>query len=112
MDAKDFIKERKRMCDYYYGDECKRNGEYCPLDNYPCDSVESLTEIVIDEVENWSKTHPIKTRQRVFLEQHPNAKIKDGVLTVCPQEIDTTVECYSNMNCSDCCREYWEDVVE
>lgn len=36
-------------------------------------------------VERWSKEHPRKTRQSVFLEQWPEAKIdNDGCLSVCP----------------------------
>ena len=113
MDVKDFVSEYKRMCNYYYDTQCKKNGENCPMKIRPCDFIERLTETVIEDVENWSKEHPPKTRQSVFLEQHPNAKVgMDGTLTACPQAIDTTVECLSDVNCGDCCREYWGEVVE
>ena len=101
------------MCNYYYDTQCEKNGEDCPLKNRPCDSIECLTETIIDDVESWSKTHTIKTRQSVFLEQHPNAKVgMDGTLIACPQAIDVTVECLSDVNCGDCCREYWSKAVE
>lgn len=113
MDAKEFIKEYHRMCDYYYATQCEKNGKDCPMKNRLCDSIECLTETAIDEVENWAKTHPIKTRQSVFLEQYPNAKVgMDDTLTACPQAIDTTVECLSDVSCGDCCREYWSEAVE
>lgn len=118
MNAKEFIAERNRMCDYYGGAaNCKRvdgeTTESCPLRDYVCVHLPGVTVAVIDEVEIWSKTHPLKTRQSVFLEQHPNAKVKvDGTFTVCPHEIDTSVECYADVNCGDCCREYWGEAVE
>ena len=113
MEVRDFIREYNRMCDYYYATQCKKNGEDCPMRNYSCGSIKCLTETIIDDVENWSKEHPLKTRQSVFLEQYPNAKVRmDGTLSACPQVIDATVECLSDVNCGDCCREYWGEAVE
>lgn len=113
MDVKEFTSEYKRMCSYYNATQCEKNGEDCPMKNRFCDSIECLTETAIDEVEFWSKEHPIETRQSVFLEQHPNAKVGiDGTLIACPQAIDTTVECPANVNCGDCCREYWSEAVK
>lgn len=118
IDAKVFITERNRMCDYYGGAaHCKRVvgtvTESCPLLDYVCVHLPGVTVAVIDNVEKWSKEHPKKTRQSVFLEQHPNARMGiDGTLTACPQAIDTTVDCHAYVNCDDCCREYWGEVVE
>lgn len=65
MDALEFLKERKRMCDSYPG--CKG----CPFDDSKCviDSTLSDDEDckrIVATVEQWSKEHPRKTRQIVF----------------------------------------------
>lgn len=113
MEIREFIKEYKRMCGYYYDTQCEKNGEDCPMKNRPCDSIECLTETIIDDVESWTKTHPIETRQSVFLERYPNAKMEeDGTLIVCPQVIDTTVRCHGSAYCKTCCKEYWGKAVE
>lgn len=52
-----------------------------------------------------------KTRQSVFLEQWPNAKVfVDGVLDFCPMELDICYPCPSTdikMLCQSCRREFW-----
>lgn len=38
-------------------------------------------EVLVREVERWSESHPLETRQSVFLKQWPNSVIRnDGVL--------------------------------
>ena len=126
MDAKEFVYGLRRMCKYYDGERCYKNvgdGEYknigveevesCPMLKYNCANIDDLSDESFDIVEEWVKEHPFKTRQSAFLEQYPNAKVgMDGTLTACPQAIDTTVECLSDVPCGDCCREYWGEVVE
>lgn len=73
-------------------------------------------------VEEWSAAHPRKTRQSVFLEQYPDARIDKttGVLTICPAEL--TKECRDDRGacgaysietcvCEPCRREFWTKVV-
>lgn len=116
MEALEFLKERKRMC-RFFGESCKG----CPLEGTKC----VVSRIVPDEdykriiatVEQWSKEHPRKTRQDVFLEQWPNARpADDGVLTFCPKRFDFNIsclaECHSLKKCSDCRREFWMQEVE
>ena len=116
MEALEFLKERKRMC-RSFGESC----EGCPLEGTKC----VVSRIVPDEdykriiatVEQWSKEHPRKTRQDVFLEQWPNARpADDGVLTFCPKRFDFHIsclaECHSLKKCSDCRREFWMQEVE
>ena len=117
MDALELLKERRRMC-IYYG-HC----EGCPLERVSCafeqtDSDEEY-ETVIAAVEKWSKEHPRKTRQSVFLDQYPEAKIEnDGCLSVCPSLISATYRSnyghcvIPNKSCYDCCREFWGQEVE
>lgn len=115
MDALEFLKERKRMC-IYYG-HC----EGCPLEEVSCaleqtDSDEEY-ETVIAAVEKWSKEHPRKTRQSVFLEQYPETELdRHGVLQLCPSIISAahrsvTRSCAAG-SCANCRRKFWMQGVE
>jgi hypothetical protein len=62
MDAIKFIRERKRMCDYYKG--C----EGCPLEGESSFVLLSTAaERLVEVVDSWSAAHPRKTRQDIFL---------------------------------------------
>ena len=117
MDALEFLRERKRMCNSYKG--C----EDCPLAKGRCviGTSDEDCERIIATVERWSKEHPIdrKTRQSVFLERYPEAKIDNtGVLDVCPTLIvyshrKDEGECIDiNRKCFVCRREFWMQEVE
>lgn len=114
MDAVKFIEERNRMCKSF-GDRCTG----CPASNGGCAVGQESTLDATDQVaivEEWSAAHPRKTRQSVFLEQWPNAKVfVDGVLDFCPQELDSRYPCQSTdveMRCQSCRREFWTQEVE
>ena len=110
MDAVKFIEERRRMY--------KVTGKHSPtLAGW------IPAEDVVKEVEEWSAAHPRKTRQSVFLEQYPEARIDKttGVLTICPAEL--TKECRDDRGacgaysietcvCEPCRREFWMKEVE
>ena len=74
--------------------------------------------LFVDLVEEWSKDHPLKTRQSVFLEQYPEAAIyEDGVVGLCPGSIsaahrnsDGLCNCPEKI-CRDCRREFWLEEV-
>lgn len=118
MDAVKFVKEYLRMCTKV--DEC----EDCPV--YKTDfcavpakerSQESAEEIV-ELVEEWAAAHPRKTRQSVFLEQYPEARVDDiGVLRVCPAIVSTAHRgdkggCSDiSKECAVCRREFWMQEV-
>ena len=117
MDALEFLVERRRMCSSY--SDC----EGCPLEDRRC----VVSDVAPDEdykriittVERWSKEHPRKTRQSVFLEQYPEAEIyANGVVGLCPMFIsaahrDSDGECnYPEKMCRDCRREFWMQEVE
>lgn len=114
MDALEFLVERKRLCSSY-SDCCD-----CPLGSSSC-VISHVTsdedcERIIATVEHWSKEHPHKTRQSVFLEQWPDAKVfVDGVIDLCPQELNSHYPCQSTdakMRCQTCRREFWMKEVE
>lgn len=118
MDALEFLKERKRLCEVYFEKtECKE----CPLENMGCWTADFCAddscEKVIAIVERWSKEHPRKTRQSVFLEQWPETEIdKYGCLRLCPELVSADYrnrhgDC-PNRVCIDCRREFWMQEVE
>lgn len=116
MDAVKFIKERDRMCRFYHhAGECYQ----CPAKDCECSALEGMVDDdnIVTIVEEWSATHPRKTRQSVFLEQWPEAEIDTyGYLMVCPKRISADCRIRygncSNRVCSDCHREFWDQEVE
>lgn len=112
MDAVEFLKGLDRMCGYYKGKcvDCPARDARCMLKGlYTNDGGK-----VVPIVEKWAKEHPIKTRQSVFLEQWPNARVTDGVLD-CPQVVEDDYHpnggCAS-ITCYDCRRDFWMQEVE
>ena len=122
MDAVKFIEERNRMCKSFDAG-CKG----CPAFNV-CEhelscavgklsTLDATAQIAI--VEEWSTAHPLKTRQSVFLEQYPEARMgDDGVLHVDPCSISASHRnahgsCATMARaCKDCRREFWMQEVE
>lgn len=114
MDAVEFYKSMKRMC--YSGEMCEK----CPLYNNfsemgsVCDVLlhikDEKASMVKSIVEQWSKDHPVKTRQSEFLKRFPNAKLDiNGVLAIRPCNIDSkccTDDDYLS-KCGACARDYW-----
>lgn len=119
MEALEFFKARKRMCEATKCASCKlchmQGGCSIAPENEEIDACEEAIAIV----EQWATEHPVKTRQSVFLEQWPEANIDDlGVLKVCPSPISASHRnahggcTYSGGKCSDCRREFWMQEVE
>ena len=117
MDALEFLRERKRMCNSY------KSCDSCPLAEGRCviNHVTSDEECdrIIATVEQWSKEHPRKTRQSVFLEQYPNVRLDiDGIIDISPCRMDSKQyafdgeDCRKFKSCDACCREFWMKEVE
>ena len=118
MEALEFLKERKRMCYSYEG--C--NG--CPFREDVCSISNAMSEDgykkIVSTVEKWSKEHPHKTRQSVFLEKYPEAELtKDCVISICPIAVSAAYRnkiggCASptRPRCSECRRVFWMQEVE
>ena len=117
MDALEFLMERKRMCNSY------KSCSSCPLEGGKCVVSDVApnedNKRIIAAVEQWSKEHPRKTRQSVFLEQWPEAEIDmNGVIQICPIPIsaahrDSNGSCKDPEKwCRDCRREFWMQEVE
>lgn len=95
----------------------------CILRDTSCRAISGETDEGIEKevalVEQWSKEHPINTRQSVFLKQFPKAELDVyGVITICPAPLS---EDYRNdhggckhpgVSCSVCRREFWGQKAE
>ena len=119
MDALEFFKARKRMCEATKCASCKlchmQGGCSIAPEN---EEIDACTE-AIAIVDQWAAEHPAKTRQSVFLKQYPEAQIDDNdVLSVCPAVISPSHRKYGggclyiHKKCADCRREFWMQEVE
>ena len=118
MDAVEFIKIRARMCKNSSCSKCSLK-KFCESDFY---TQAKMIEDTVKTVEQWSKEHPVKTRQSELLKLFPDAEIRDGVLNVCPRKIDP--EAYTHQRgyncihikddvlCPDCMRDFWLQEVD
>ena len=115
MYVMEFIRERNRMCKHF---GCCAE---CPANDVICGTIGETNdaERLVQIVEAWAKEHPHKTRQSVFLEQWPEARIYDnGVLGVCPAVISLSHRSdgggclYPRKECGECRREFWMQEVE
>ena len=120
MDAVTYIKEYKRMCEYFGSKENPaRACEGCPLEWLPngCHMIEIAdnAEKCVAAVEQWANEHPVKTRQSEFLKMFPEASVLyDEYLNICPAQISSecrdkkTGGCYDpGMDCGKCKRDFW-----
>ena len=104
----DYARFIKKYC------ENPRGCEGCPLtdrsrgllfcDDFIREHPEEANEIIL----KWCEEHPAKTRQDKFLEIYPNANVRDGVVRVCPSDIESSRHCqFPKCECPDCLRNYW-----
>lgn len=114
MDVAEFFSESRRMCKST--SDCTK----CEYHGDRCNNAIEFLEKTVAEVEQWSKKHPRKTRQDVFLEQYPEAELtKDGDISICPIAVSAayrnkTGGCASptRPRCAVCRREFWMQEVE
>lgn len=115
MDAFEFLEERHRMC--------KSN----PMGEYNCRACDGFSEredecmVYSDDadyfssavkiVEQWSKSHPKKTRKDDFFEKHQNSpKSKSGNPKVCAIYLGYCKTC-EHSEC-DGCTNCWKEPLE
>jgi hypothetical protein len=111
MKPQDFVKEFNRMCE---SNRKKCNGcQFVAMCS--CNLLDIKPEEfaqMYDAVAEWSDSNPVKTRQSEFLKMFPRAKVRDGVISLCPQFYCITLlgtdftGCNPN-DCAKCLREYW-----
>lgn len=112
MEALDFLKELKRMCDSHNKLESRCNR--CPLhliaenDGACFPFIKKYPEKAIEVVEEWSKEHPIKTNADKFKEVFgydisKNSYSCSGIS--CPTTVTSIYSCSS----TDCpCYGFWD----
>lgn len=115
MDAVEYLKTLRRMCNKY--GHC----EGCPIRDgkeRSCGIIAVEAQSFVDTVEavnKWGKEHPVRTRQSVFLERYPDARLGDcGSLLICPIFIeDGNCDKYNSDDswCINCKRNYWSQEV-
>lgn len=120
MDAVRYLEETRRMCRFFLQVACAGcpaliDRQYCMFSDVIVNYGTKTTDAV-KIVEEWSKEHPIKTRNSEFLKHYPNARVQeDGTVELCPKWIDKkyapVTGCYST-NCDNCIEEYWMQEVE
>lgn len=114
MDAVEFLRERRRMCNAQ--DDCGT----CPI-GIVCDDYfvnhnysQEKASGMVSTVEQWAKEHPIKTRQSKFLKHYPDARIlPHGCLNACPMDVfsDADINCNAQP-CFECKKAFWLAEVE
>ena len=114
MDAVEFVKNYIRMCAKV--DDCNEcpcyETDFCKAP--PTTRSLECAEEAVKVVEEWAAAHPVKTRQSVFLEQWPDAKLDGGILC-CPQNVNGEYRPDGGCICANCyqCRsEFWLQEVE
>ena len=111
MDVLTFLKEYSRMCNSYIS-EWNCNG--CPRETEPTCEITDLgpegIKKLINDVDQWSKEHPPKTRLQDLLEKYPNVKLSiSGCPMLCCRTLGYCDECLRGCNgCKDC----WNMPVE
>lgn len=111
MDAVEFLRARRKLCD---DNVC---GESCPL-FYCCDDgLEDDRIRQVLAVEQWSKEHQVKTRQSEFLKIFPSAQIEDETVSICPAKLNvaphatnmgrTCIYVHDCAECRKCKRDFW-----
>lgn len=119
MEALEFFKARKRMCEATKCASCKlchmQGGCSIAPENEEIDACEEAIAIV----EQWAAAHPVKTRQSEFLKHYPEAELaQDGILMICPTSISAAYRekdgsCDSRSDsCTECRRKFWLAEVE
>ena len=113
MDALKFMKEYRRMCNYY--PRCLE----CPRADEPNCNIEEISdeelENFVNAVEQWSKEHPLRTRLQDFLEKYPDAELlPDGQPVICCARLGYREYCGKVFGRDDFsqCQDCWNMPVE
>lgn len=118
MDAVEFLKQFNRMCEAYDEDGFCKN---CPAYEYNCcANFNGQENDVVQIVEQWTKEHPVKTRQSEFLKMYPDTEmLESGCLNICPTLLskeyrnEEANECNQpDFNCGKCKRDFWLKEIE
>ncbi len=105
MDAVEYVKALCRMCKSQTScNACALYSEHGCICTNRCEDAKKVVLIV----EQWSKDHPVKTRQSEFLKMFPNVRLYRDVITIPPCSIEKEMRgnCLTR-DCFECRRTYW-----
>lgn len=113
MDALKFFKEFDRMCNYYSNE----NFRGCPRETEPTCGITDLgpegIKKLINDVDQWCKEHPQRTRLQEFREKYPDALMKQGNCPkTCAKDLGYCKECPCIKGLICDCDECWNMPVE
>ena len=103
---KDLRKKAKYLCGSVCTCDNKRLGEACGIIYAMARASDKNIELARKLLEH---TH-FPTRQTEFLKKYPNARSYEGVLEICPKDLNTNFECKDNgyyHDCRACRKTYW-----
>lgn len=107
MDAVEFLRARRKLCD---DNVC---GESCPLFDCCDDDLEDDRVRQVLAVEQWAKEHPVKTRQSEFLKMWPDVEMVKGKPNIYPCVLDAKEfikdgKCReAHEGCEQCRHDFW-----
>lgn len=117
MEALEFLKEERRMCEFFE-EGCVK----CLLRDTKCRAIPGVADAELEKevaiVEQWSKAHPRRTRQSVFLKMFPHVILNDkGQPGFCPKMLDTEYKpvggCVLDVDiCQRCMDKFWGQEVD
>lgn len=119
MDAAEFLKHLKRMCNSM-DDSCTGCPVYDDCNFAAVGGVFECSEKVenyIATVTKWAKEHPVKTRQSELQKLFPDLSVKDGCCCLCPVYVEKTW-CRGRNGlisadvCGECKRDFWLKEIE
>ena len=110
MDAIDFIREKRRMCRLI--SDCHA----CPLFKH-CDNLEDdnyeIAKEAVEIVEEWSISHPRKTRQTEILKLYPNATLdRHNTLGIAPCTLEKDMDKECDHDCEECFLRFWREEID
>lgn len=107
---KNLRKKAKYLCGSVCTCDHKRLGEACEIIRV----IAHASDVQIDLAMKFLAHTHIPTRQSEFLKKYPSALFVEGVLQICPQEVDTNHKCEDNgyhHDCRVCKKMYWTEEV-
>lgn len=116
MNALLMLKTAKRYCKTQAGCiNCGIGSDSCLSVTAPQYMREEQMALIAEFLEAWAKEHPLKTRTQLFLERNPDAGTIDGIPGIKPCDYLAQSEpsfCKNYARCSECTKEYWEELVD
>lgn len=110
--AKNYLTERKRMCNMYVQRNCKGCVYHTTDGCWRTTMEHNNPEKAIEIAQKWSNEHPQKTYLTDFLDKHPNAPLANGIPSgICPYYLGYMTKKEFN-ECSTNCQKCWNTPIK